>query len=84
MNSVANNVSIGHQIIVAQFGNDILLLYHLNFLNKDLEVDKRKIVEVLEEYPKLGHGCSIDDLHQLRNIHVLVALKAFIRHMALV
>jgi hypothetical protein len=55
----------------------------LNFLDENLEVDEWKIIEVLEEYPELGHGCSIDDLHQLRNIHVLIALKAFIRHMTL-
>lgn len=83
MNSFANNVSIGHQIIITQFSNDVLLLYHLNFLDENLEVDEWKIIEVLEEYPELGHGCSIDDLHQLRNIHVLIALKAFVWHMTL-
>lgn len=83
MNSFADDVSVGHQIIVTQFGNDVLLLHHLNFLDDNLEVDQREVVEVLEEYPKLSHCCAVDDLHQLGNIHILIALETFVRHMTL-
>ena len=38
---------------------------------------------MLEEYPEFGHCCTIDDLHQLRNIHILITLEAFVRHMTL-
>ena len=39
---------------------------------------------MLEEDPELCHGGSVDDLHELSDVHVLVALEALERHVALV
>ena len=77
-------VALADQVIVAQFCDDVLLLHHLYLLQHDLEVDQRKIVQVLEEDPELGHRCSVDDLHELGHLHVLIALEALVGHVALV
>jgi hypothetical protein len=83
VDSFAHDVSICHQIIISKFCNDVLLLHHLNFLDYNLEVDQREIIQVLKEHPEFGHRCAVNDLHQLRNIHILVTLEAFVWHMAL-
>lgn len=56
----------------------------MDFLDNNLEVDQREVVQVLEEDPEFGHCRTVDHLHQLRNVHVLVALEALVRHVALV
>lgn len=56
----------------------------MDFLDNDLEIDERKVVEVLEEHPEPGHSSTVDDLHQLGNVHVLVALETLVSHVALV
>lgn len=38
---------------------------------------------MLKEHPELSHGSSIDHLHQLRHLHVLIALKRLERHVTL-
>ena len=75
--------SSGHVLII-KFSNNVLLLNHLNFLDNDLEVYQRKVIKMLQENPKSGHGSSIDHLHKLSYLHVLVALKTLIGHMTLV
>jgi len=70
--------------MITELGDDVLLLDHLDFLDDDLEIDERKVVKVLEEYPEPGHCSAVDDLHQLGNVHVLVALETLVSHVALV
>ena len=40
MNTFVDDASSGHEIMVTEFGDDILLLNHLNFLDNDLEIDE--------------------------------------------
>ena len=84
VDALANDITSCYEIVVTELCDDVLLLDHLNLLDDYLEVDERQIVEVLKEHPESSHCRSIDDLHQLRYIHVLVALEALISHMALV
>jgi hypothetical protein len=83
MNPFVDDASSGHEIMVTELGDDVLLLDHLDFLDNDLEIDERKVVEVLEEDPEPSHRSTVDDLHQLRNVHVLIALETLVSHVAL-
>jgi hypothetical protein len=38
---------------------------------------------MLKEYPELGHCSTVNHLHKLINLHVLIALETFEWHMAL-
>ena len=84
VDSLLHDITAISRLHVIKLSNDVLLLDHLDFLNDNLKIDERKVVQVLEEHPELCHGSSVDNLHQLRNLHVLIALKRFERHMALV
>jgi hypothetical protein len=75
IDSLLHDITSISRLHVIEFSNNILLLDHLDLFNDNLEIDQRKVVHVLEEHPELCHGSSVDHLHQLRNLHVLIALK---------
>ena len=84
IDSLLHNIATISRFHVIKLCNNILLLDHLDLLNNNLEIDQRKVVQVLEKHPELCHGSSVNNLHQLRHLHVLIALKGFERHVALV
>ena len=70
--------------MISELGYNVLLLDHLYLFYDDLEVYEWKAIEVLKEHPEASHGCTIDDLHELGDIHIPVALIGLVWHVALV
>jgi hypothetical protein len=82
-NVLMHEVAALIHLCVVKLSDNVLLLDHLDLFDDDLKVDQGKIVKMLEKDPELSHCSTIDHLHQLGHLHMLVALKRFEWHVAL-
>ncbi len=61
--------------VLAELGDDELLLDHLDLLVEGLQVDEVELVDVLEEDPDGGQGGPVEVLHEVAHADLGVAVE---------